>query len=112
MQPTERTYCEWTSQHPPESAIRRVLGFTQPVTVLQQRPPWADVVEPRIERVPGTRFCLERIAAPAIVVPADPEDFYARIVQIRDCCQHAKSGARHHMSPRKPKVEQIAHDHE
>jgi len=112
MEPAERAYRERMAQHPTQAAIGRILAIAQSVTVVQQHLPRSDVAAPLRERVGRPGVALELVAAPAIVIAADPQHFYTGVVEVGQRRQHAEAAARHDVPPRKPEVEHVAHDHE
>jgi acyl-CoA thioester hydrolase len=112
MKQTEGANGQRMTEYAPQPTIGRVLDRPEPVSVGQESVPATDRPTPRVEGVLRARLSHERLTAPAIVIAANPQDRNTRIVQIREGGKHAESGARHGITPRKPEIEQIAHDHE
>lgn len=112
MQQTEGANGQRMTEDASQPTIRRVFNCPEPVSVGEHSVPATNRPAPRLEGVLRARLSHERLAAPAIVIATYPQHRYAGIVQIREGGKHAESGARHRITPRKPEIEQIAHDHE
>jgi acyl-CoA thioester hydrolase len=110
VQPGEGPDGPWVAQHGAQLAIPRILGLAKPVSMGKERRPAADLSLPWVQRVAGTCFRLQDLAAPAIVIPTDPEHRHPGLVQIGQRGQHAETRTGHHVPPGEPEVEQVAHD--
>ena len=100
------------AQHATESAIRGVLNLAEPVPVDEFGLPGPNRSGPGAEGILSARFGHKRLAAPAIMIPADPQHGDTRVVEVGQRRQHAKPGARHGMAPSEPEIEKVAHDHQ
>ena len=107
MDPAIRADGPRVPEHGPQSAIRRVLLVAESVAVLDQHVPAADLPSPRPEPVVEAEILAQDRAAPAVVVPGDPEDRQAAIAQPREFAEHPHAGARHHLPPLEPEVEEV-----
>lgn len=72
--------------------------------------PGSDGTAPWGERVVRTGFGREHLTPPAVMIPADPEHRNPRLHQIGQRGERTEAGARHHMPPGEPEVEEIAHE--
>lgn len=110
MQPSVRANRQRMSQDAAKTPVWCVLTLPQTVAMREMDPPVSDRAIPCVERVRGTRQLRELVAAPAIVVATKPQDLHIAFAQCRKCCQYAKTGAWHDMTPGEPEIEEVTHD--
>jgi acyl-CoA thioester hydrolase len=112
MQHAEGANRQRMAQHATEPPVRRVFDLAKPVAVDKLGPPCPDRAGPRVQGVLSACFGHEGIAAPAIVIPADPKHRDPGVVQVRERRKDPKARARHGMAPAEPEIEQVTHDHQ
>jgi len=112
MQHAEGANRQGMAQYTPEPAIRRVLHVAKPVAMHQLGLPRPDRAGPRAQGILRARFGHQCLSAPAIMIPTDPKNRNSGVVKVSERGQHPKPCARHGVSPRKPEIEKVAHDHQ
>ena len=112
MHPTEGADGERVPEHGAERAIAPVLHLPQAVAVVDPRPPPRDLAPPRARDVVHAHVPPQGIPSPAIVVARHPHHRPARVRQLGDRRQYAEPGARNHVAPLEPEVEEVAGDHQ
>src|SRR5438477_6736472 len=95
-----------------ERAITAILASAQSVSVLDARAPARYLAFPRVEPEIHTHVVAEKGATPAVVVARNHENRKPALAQLCQRGNDAKCGARHHVLPFEPELEQITADHE
>ncbi len=110
-QPSKRPDGEWVPQeYVAEGSVAAVLHDSKAVAVLHAGLPTAQRADPGTHMIVGPEVISDDVAAPAIVVPGDPENGNAGVVQGCQGSEDADSGARDDGAPLVPEFEQVAVD--
>ena len=76
------------------------------------RVPAAECALPRTDMIVDADVRSQHLAAPAVMVAGDPEDWDAAFAEIGQSGEYAVAGPRDDGAPLEPEVEEVAVDHE
>ena len=112
VQPPKRADGRRVPQHLPPPPVTAILDLPKAVPVLDVRAPPAQRARPGTYAVIDADFPAEDVATPAVVVPGEHHDAYARLAEIGESREYAERAPRDHVLPLEPEVEEVTVDHE
>jgi acyl-CoA thioester hydrolase len=110
MQQPERLDRERMAHDRTNHPVAAILAVTKSVTVLDAHIPPGDLTVPWPDEIADADILTQHFATPAIVIARDPKDIHARILELGERGERAKTVARNHALPLEPEVEQVTID--
>src|SRR5687768_5860192 len=95
-----------------EASVLSVFDLPKAVAMLDECCPPGERPAPWSNVVGHADVAPQYLAAPAVVIPGDPENGNTGVDQVGERRQNAKRCARNHVAPFEPELEQVAVDHE
>src|SRR5918999_2255702 len=112
VQPSEGPNRRGVTQHATPPAVTAVLDLAQTVAVLDVRTPACQRPGPGTNPILDANLSPQHLAAPAVVVPGEHHDAYARLAEIGESREYAERAPRDHVLPLEPEVEEVTVDDE